>query len=74
MAIIARLLELVELLILVRAILSWIDPNPNTPFSRLICSLTDPILAPFRSFTRFGPVDFSPMIAIILIELIRQML
>ncbi len=70
MPIIAGALKLIEVLILVRVVLSWIDPNPGTSFSKLICSLTDPILAPFRSFARFGPVDFSPMIALLIIQLI----
>ena len=56
--------------ILLQAILSWF--NPQSPISSVLNSLTKPILAPIQ---RILPVangmDFSPIVALILIQMIN---
>lgn len=69
------LFELIYLLIFARVILSWLRLNPNNKFSTMIYSLTEPILEPFRRLLdRFniggGMIDFSPIVAIFVIQLI----
>lgn len=63
------------LLILVRVILSFINMDPYHPVVRTVYQLTEPILAPIR---RFMPptvgLDFSPLIALLLLELLRMAL
>ena len=34
--------------------------------------ITEPVLAPIRRFTRMGMIDFSPMVAIILLSIFQQ--
>ena len=62
-------------LIFFRVILSWIrvDLEGNF-FFRFIFELTEPMLAPFRKIGSTGFLDFSPLIAIILLELIKRAL
>ncbi|THB74879.1 MAG: YggT family protein [Gammaproteobacteria bacterium] len=51
--------------ILVRVIISWVAQSGSYYTSSLtvVYALTDPILLPFRRFTVFGAMDFSPFIA-----------
>ncbi len=69
--------SIIELLIFIRIILSWISPGHGNPITRAIFGLTEPILSPFRkileksSFST-GMFDFSPIIAILFIRLIAQ--
>ena len=62
--------ELVTFLILINIILSWFRLNPSNPFVRIIHNLTEPLLAPFRRFAVWGPLDFSPIILVFLIQVV----
>jgi len=48
--------------------------DPFHPVIRFLYQITDPILEPIRRFTTFGMMDFSPIAALILIEIIRRAL
>ena len=56
--------------ILLQVILSWV--NPHTPIASALNSLTKPILAPIQRFIPMaGGIDFSPMVALIFIQMIN---
>ena len=56
--------------ILLQVILSWV--NPHTPIASALNSLTKPILAPIQRFIPMaGGVDFSPIVALIFIQMIN---
>ncbi len=65
-------------LIIVRAIISWVNPDPYNPIVRTLDRLTEPILNPIRKVMwRISgnlPIDFSPIIAIFLIQLAGKLL
>ncbi|WZL74768.1 YggT family protein [Clostridiaceae bacterium 35-E11] len=68
--------KVLDFLIIARIILSWINPNPNSNLTRLLYQLTEPILAPFRNLLfKFGlgggMVDFSPILAVFALNIIR---
>lgn len=69
-------LNIYFVLILIRVLLSWF-PNVNwlsPPFSTL-SQLTDPYLNLFRAIIPpLGGIDFSPMLAIILLQFVTQAL
>ncbi len=66
--------NVLTIIILLRVIVSWYARPTNALF-RFLCRLTDPILAPIRRvIPRIGPFDFSPLVAIILIQLIYYLL
>ncbi len=66
---------ILSLLIFVRVLLSWVQVNPYNPLVRLLYNLTDPILAPFqRIIPPAGGMDFSPLVALIVIDLLRRLL
>ncbi len=76
-SIVIWLLNLLNLLILIRALLSWFYPVGRDPWTRLLVDLTEPILAPLRSLlSRIInlPIDLSPLAAILLIALLQNLL
>ena len=74
---IAQIVEAVILVltiaIIARALLSWF-PNldARNPLVGLLYQVTEPILAPIRSIMPRMGIDFSPIIAIFLLQIIGQ--
>lgn len=62
-------LSLYMWLIIARAILSWVNPDPYNPIVRFLHSATEPVLYAVRRRLPvfFGGIDFSPMIVILII-------
>jgi YggT family protein len=67
-------IELMEWLIIARVLLSWVNVGPNNQIAAFIYEMTEPILKPIRSAMPRGsiPLDFSPVIAIILLEFLQR--
>jgi len=62
--------------IIIRALLSWVNPDPFNPIVQLLNRMTDPILVPIRNalpFLSMG-IDFSPIIAILAIYFAKEFL
>ncbi len=61
------------ILILLGVIVSWYPPKRTSKVVNTIHRLTEPILAPLRRLIpRLGPLDLSPLVAIILILLLTE--
>lgn len=56
-------------LVIVRAVISWVNPNPYNPVVRFLAKVTDPALYHVRRIlpVSYGGIDFSPIILILLI-------
>ena len=62
-------------LIIARAVLSWVNPSPYNPVVRWVYRLTEPMLGPIQSVLPApGGIDFSPLVAILLIQLLEQLI
>jgi len=73
--IIRYICDLATILILLRVIISWYLPRPTNKLVIILYRLTEPILAPLRRIIpRVGRLDFSPLVAIILIQVIYYLL
>jgi len=68
--IIIKLLNLYSIIILIRAVISWFSPNPYNPLYHLLIRLTEPVLGRIRRLLPASGIDFSPFIALVLIEII----
>ena len=67
------LVQLYFLLLLARALLSWIRPDPYNPIVRFIYQATEPLLAPFRRLIPpVGMFDVSFIVAFIVFQLVSQ--
>lgn len=63
------------LLIIGRILLSWIPHNPYNPVIRFVHELTDPYLNIFRRvIPPLGMIDISPIVAILVLNLIRSVI
>ena len=63
------------LLLVGRALLSWFDPGMRSSVGRILVDITEPILGPLRRvLPSMGGLDFSPIIAIIGLQFIRQII
>lgn len=61
--------------ILARVLLSWVDPQGNMSVTRMLHEMTEPILGPIRKIVpTVGMFDFSPIIALLLIQVIGRAL
>ncbi len=72
----SKFMDILELLILIRVLLSYIPSIRNNNIVRLIYQLTEPILTPvrellFRIGLNRGMIDFSPIFAFLLLGVIR---
>lgn len=72
-----KAISFVEFCIIVDAILSWVV-NPYNKYRKILGAIVNPILDPIRKKTsqyiRIGFIDFSPVIAIILLEVLKWLL
>ncbi len=75
--VISGLLTILYFLILIRALISWVNPDPFNAIVQFLIKTTEPILAPLRrilpSGFRFG-IDISPIIAFLAIMFLRSFL
>jgi YggT family protein len=64
-------------LILIRALISWVNPDPYNPIVQFLYKTTEPILHPIRRLLpldfRFG-IDISPIIAFLAILFLKSFL
>lgn len=74
------LLQLYNFLVIARVLLSYF-PNidPSHPAVRFLYEVTEPVLRPIRDFLRqqfpgMGPVDFSPIVLLILILILSRLI
>lgn len=68
------LADLFSLLIFIRVILSWF-PNEAGRLQLFLRQTTEPILAPVRRLLpSFGMLDLSPLLVLLLIDLLRKMI
>lgn len=63
-------------IIIARAVISWVNPDPYNPIVKFLNSVTEPILYPIRRRLPiyFGGIDFSPILVILAIIFIQSFL
>ncbi|MCK4390609.1 MAG: YggT family protein [Desulfobacterales bacterium] len=60
-------------IVIARAVLSWVSPDPYNPIVRFIHNITEPVLYRVRRWVPFGftGIDFSPIIVLFIIIFLR---
>jgi len=63
-------------IVIIRALISWVNPDPYNPIVRFLHAVTDPVLNPIRKVIgyRLGPIDISPMVVILAIIFVKYFL
>lgn len=65
----SMLFKVVYFLLVIRIVLSWFQVAPFSEAVNVLYRITDPILIPFRRLPlQIGLIDFSPVLAFILIS------
>ena len=73
--IISILCYVLTVAIFLRAIMSWFSPRPTNMLAIILYRITEPLLAPLRRIIpRAGMIDFTPLVAIIILQLIASFL
>lgn len=72
---ISTLFFILQFAIIIRALMSWFNPSPDNPIVRMVIEITEPVLAPLRRIVpRIGMIDITPIVAILLMNVIEMML
>ena len=58
-------------IIIISALLSWVNPDPYNPIVRFLYSVTEPVLRPIRRRLSFSGIDISPLIVILAIMFVK---
>ncbi|HEX6766577.1 MAG TPA: YggT family protein [Polyangiaceae bacterium] len=73
--ILALILDAYTTVVFLAVVLSWLGLSPDNPVVRVCRALTEPVLEPIRKALRIGDgIDFSPMILLIGLQLLRRVL
>lgn len=69
-------LSLYMWIIIGRAIISWVNPDPYNPIVRFLNAVTEPVLYPIRRKIplNLGGIDFSPILVILAIIFLQSFL
>jgi YggT family protein len=63
-------------IIVIRAVLSWVNPDPYNPIVRFLYQITEPVMARVRRWIPFRAmgIDFSPIIILLAIVFLQSFL
>ena len=71
------ILTVIQWLVIIAAVISWVNPDPRNPIVQFLYRTTEPILRPFRKILppqRTGGIDLSPILVILLILFLKVFL
>src|SRR5512135_1053673 len=63
-------------IVIISALISWVNPDPYNPIVRFLFSVTEPVFATVRRVLPFPymGIDFSPLIVVLIIIFLQQFL
>jgi YggT family protein len=63
-------------IVIARAVISWVNPDPYNPVVRFLHSVTEPVMYNIRRWipVYYGGIDFSPIIIILVIIFLQSFL
>jgi YggT family protein len=71
------ILSVLQWLVIIAAVISWVNPDPRNPIVQFLYRTTDPLLRPFRRILpprRTGGIDLSPILFLLVILFVRVFL
>jgi YggT family protein len=75
-SILNELLTVYFWIVIIAALLTWIEPNPYNPIVRFLYAATEPVFDWVREHLPvfFGGIDLSPLVVILVIAFLQQYL
>ncbi|HEY6065199.1 MAG TPA: YggT family protein [Thermoanaerobaculia bacterium] len=77
MEVVLAILTVIQWLVIIAAVISWVNPDPRNPIVQFLYKTTEPILRPFRKLLppqRTGGIDLSPILVILIILFLKVFL
>jgi len=71
--VLSTILDVYTFILIARALISWVSPDPRNQIVQWLYRLTEPVLAPVRRvIPSFGGLDLSVLVVLIAIQVIRS--
>ena len=73
--VVVGLLNVYTWVVIARALVSWVNPDPRNPIVRFLVLVTEPVLRPFRKLVpphKTGGLDLSPLLVILLLQFVKN--
>lgn len=63
-------------ILVARALLSWVNPDPYNQIVRFLHAATDPVLYRIQRIVplQFGGIDFSPMVLLLVLSFVQRLI
>lgn len=63
-------------IVIIAAVMTWINPDPYNPIVRFFYGVTEPVFDVVREYmpVNFGGIDLSPIIVLVVIEIMQRWL
>jgi len=76
LTVLLTIISLYKWVIIISALLTWVNPDPNNPIVQMLYRLTEPAYTFIRRFipTVFGGMDFAPIIVIFILLFLETFL
>ncbi len=69
------LLTGLQWVVIIAALISWVNPDPRNPIVRFLWGVTEPLFRPFRRLvppSKTGGIDISPLLVLLIIYLLTR--
>lgn len=74
--VLSAVLSLMTFIVIGRAIISWVNPDPHNPIVRFLNDSTEPLLTPLRRYIKpiGGTIDLTPIVLLLIIYFLQDTL
>ncbi|MCM2264745.1 MAG: YggT family protein [Desulfuromonadales bacterium] len=74
--VVSLVFQIYILIVVARAIVSWVNPDPYNPIVRFLHNATDPVLDRIRRVLplQFSGIDFTPIALLLALSVLQQAL
>lgn len=75
-SILIQLLWAYSWIVIIAAVMTWINPDPYNPIVRFFYGVTEPAFDLVREYlpVNFGGIDLSPIVVLVIIEIMQRWL
>ncbi len=72
--VLVTILDLYTFILIARALISWINPDPHNKIVQFLYQITEPVLVPVRRvIPPIGGLDLSLLVVLVIIQILRNM-
>ena len=74
--VVSLVFQIYIIIVIARALVSWVNPDPSNPIVRFLYNATEPVLARMRRILplQFGGFDLMPIVLLLLLSVVEQLL